>query len=518
MKKQVFNPYLPIDEHVPDGEPHIFGDRLYIFGSHDRGGGETYCELDYVGYSAPVDDLTDWRYEGVIYSAAKDPHSAEVIEGAGPRKYLYAPDVVQGNDGKYYLYYCLSAWRGKGGFDGPISVAVCDTPVGEYEYLGDVQYKDGSPMKRFIPFDPAVINDNGTIYLYYGWALSHRYTNEPEADLRKRMKNMFHKSDEELDRDGIQMMGANVAVLKEDMLTVKDEPQRIIPCHRLAQGTEFEEHAFFEASSIRKVGDKYYFIYSTQVQHELAYAVSKYPDREFHFGGVIISNGDIGYQERKPENRLANTGTNHGSIICVNHQWYVFYHKNTHLSSYSRQGAAEKITIEKDGTIRQVEMTSCGLNNGPLVTEGSYPAVIACNLTDGNMPHNGNCDSDAVKPVITHLDKEYFISNIHDATLIGYKYFDFNKRCRLTVTYRGAVKGVLFVTTELTAAEKLMIVNEQQFAAGHHDSTVYKIALTASKQWKCCAVDMNAIGVCPLFFIFKGEGTMDLLQFEFASL
>ena len=83
MKKQVFNPYLPINEHVPDAEPHIFGDRLYIFGSHDRSSGDTYCELDYIGYSAPVEDLTDWRYEGVIYSASKDPHSTEIVEGAG---------------------------------------------------------------------------------------------------------------------------------------------------------------------------------------------------------------------------------------------------------------------------------------------------------------------------------------------------------------------------------------------------------------------------------------------------
>lgn len=35
MKSQVFNPYLPSWEYVPDGEPHVFGDRVYIFGSHD---------------------------------------------------------------------------------------------------------------------------------------------------------------------------------------------------------------------------------------------------------------------------------------------------------------------------------------------------------------------------------------------------------------------------------------------------------------------------------------------------
>ena len=34
--KQICNPYLPLCEYIPDGEPHVFGGRLYIFGSHDR--------------------------------------------------------------------------------------------------------------------------------------------------------------------------------------------------------------------------------------------------------------------------------------------------------------------------------------------------------------------------------------------------------------------------------------------------------------------------------------------------
>lgn len=63
MKTQCWNPYLPLAEYIPDGEPHIFQDRLYIFGSHDRENGREFCELDYVSWSAPVDDLSDWRYE-----------------------------------------------------------------------------------------------------------------------------------------------------------------------------------------------------------------------------------------------------------------------------------------------------------------------------------------------------------------------------------------------------------------------------------------------------------------------
>ena len=48
MKQQVFNPYLPLDEYVPDAEPHIFGDRVYIYGSHDRFNGHDFCVLDHI--------------------------------------------------------------------------------------------------------------------------------------------------------------------------------------------------------------------------------------------------------------------------------------------------------------------------------------------------------------------------------------------------------------------------------------------------------------------------------------
>ena len=47
-KKQAVNPYLPGYEYVPDGEPRVFGDRVYIFGSHDTFGVSNFCTGDYV--------------------------------------------------------------------------------------------------------------------------------------------------------------------------------------------------------------------------------------------------------------------------------------------------------------------------------------------------------------------------------------------------------------------------------------------------------------------------------------
>lgn len=97
MKKQGFNPYLPSWEYVPDAEPYVFGNRVYIYGTHDRFNSHAYCLNDYVCWSAPVDDLADWQYEGVIYKKTDDPLNPE---GAMA---LYAPDVTKGADGRYYL-------------------------------------------------------------------------------------------------------------------------------------------------------------------------------------------------------------------------------------------------------------------------------------------------------------------------------------------------------------------------------------------------------------------------------
>lgn len=171
MTKQAFNPYLPLDEYVPDGEPHVFGDRVYVFGSHDRANAATFCTGDYVGWSAPVDDLGNWTCAGTIYSAKQDP-----LYNAGKMAYMYAPDCVRGKDGRYYLYYCMAGYRGKGGYSNPVSVAVADEPNGHYEYLGIVRDREGNPLTKYVCFDPAVLNDDGVIRLYYGtyYGFSHR--------------------------------------------------------------------------------------------------------------------------------------------------------------------------------------------------------------------------------------------------------------------------------------------------------------------------------------------------------
>lgn len=488
MKRQIFNPIFPLWEHVPDGEPHVFGDRVYLFGSHDKEGGETFCMLDYTCWSAPVDDLTDWRCEGTIYRAAQDPDYPN-------RKYMYAPDVVQGKDGRYYLYYCMSGEFGHGGYHGPISVAVCDTPAGKYEYLGFVRWPDGTPMLQYVCFDPAVLNDNGTIRLYYG--TQYDFEERPDFGSKDVLTEaeMFHKSTREIEDCAESVMGPNMLLLEDDMLTAAMPPKRIIPYK--VKGTSFEEHPFFEAASMRRVGDKYYFIYSSQKNHELCYAVSDRPDGGFVFGGTIVSNGDVGYAGRADADRLNMTGTTHGSIIEINGAWYVFYHRLTHKSDYSRQACAERIEMLPDGSIPQVCITSCGLNGAPLRAEGSYPAAIACIITNGHMPHGSNKIYTEHFPHVTHEGETHPIAEISDGTLLGWRYFDFTGSCTLILTCRGAA-GSYTVTDETGAV-------------------LGTVQVPAAEEFVPCTAEITpAAGAHTLLLTWHGAGETALLALQFS--
>lgn len=283
------------------------------------------------------------------------------------------------------------------------------------------------------------------------------------------------------------------------MLTVKSEPVRILPAlNNAPKGSALRGHSFFEAASLRKFGELYYFIYSSEVHHELCYATSRYPDRDYVYRGVIVSNGDVGINGRKPNDRLCATGTNHGSIECINGQYYIFYHRQTHNTAFSRQGCAEPISIGPDGTIRQVEMTSCGLNGGPLEAEGTYPAVICCNLTNGHMPDINNVTKPPAAPNVNHEGKKRYVKGMTDHTLIGWKYFRFTGRAAIHVTARGD-GGELLVMT-------------------HPNQLLAKIKLAACGGWRRSErAVFSDTGVKPLYLVYRGKGKIDLLDFMLSS-
>ncbi len=407
MKQQAYNPYLPSWEYIPDGEPHVFGDRLYVYGSHDFYNGHVFCLGDYMGWSAPVDDLSDWRCEGVIYPKTADPLNAD------GHMNLFAPDVTQGPDGRYYLYYVLDKVS-------IVSVAVCDSPAGRYEFLGYVHYKDGVRLGERAgdepQFDPGVLTEGGKTYLYTGFC----------------------------GRGDKSRHGAMVTVLGSDMVTIEREPSFVAPGCEYAQGTDFEGHAFFEGPSIRKRGELYYFVYSSTAMHELCYATSRSPIEGFRYGGVIVSNCDIGIDSYKPADMpAAYGGNNHGSIVEVNGQGYIFYHRQTNATWYNRQGCAEPIRFLADGSIPQVEITSCGLNGGPLKGKGEYPAYIACHLFTRE-PHMMSGDPRLPRVMQDGGDGDKYpgyVGYIVDGTTIGFKSFDCKGVTGIRIKTRGYAAG-----------------------------------------------------------------------------
>lgn len=481
MKQQVFNPLLPNYEYIPDGEPYVFGDRVYIFGSHDRFNGKLFCLNNYVCWSASIDNLADWKYEGTIYRKNQDPmNKLNLFQ-------MYAPDVTEGADGRFYLYYALN-------FFSVMAVAVCDTPAGQYEFYGYLSYPDGTRLsgKKGDPFlfDPGVlVDDDGSVYLYFGFA--------PEKDLPAIITGGKKRC----------FKGGYVVQLAPDMKTVIGETKLLFNKVNEANGTGFEGHEFFEASSIRKIGNKYYFIYSSINGHELCYAISDSPTGHFIYGGTIVSNGDLylnGYSE--DEDSYNYIGNNHGSIVEINDQWYVFYHRQTNRHHYSRQAMAERIEIKPDGSIPQVELTSCGLNNGPLRGTGEYEACIACHLRSGDGAgrygtYFGNTTF-REHPYFTQSGKDretnpdQYIANMRDGAVAGYKYFMLDDIKEMGVCTRGNGSGFMLISNAMGS------------------EPIANIRIEPTKKYKYYYTQLQMVnGEQALYFTYRGSGKLDFKSF-----
>lgn len=464
------NPYLPSYEYIPDGEPHEFDGRVYLYGSHDKFKGSAYCVGDYVCYSAPSEDLTDWCFEGTIYKRTDDP------ENKDGRMCLYAPDVTKGPDGRYYLYYVLDQLS-------IISVAVCDTPAGKYEFYGHVHYPDGTRAGERdgdeAMFDPAVLTEGDKTYIYSGFCMS----------------------------DNKDRHGAMAALLDKDMLTVLEGFDFIVPSKPYSEGTGFEAHEYFEAPSIRKYDGLYFFIYSSIKFHELCYATSTSPTKDFTFRGVIVSNADIGIDSYKQADMPACYGANnHGGIIRLNSGEYIFYHRHTDGTNFSRQACIEPIKIEEGGLIRQVELTSKGAAKENFKGSGRYPAYMACNLfTDTEQTYTGDPGTflGPEFPRITQDGNEDphddpYISNMVSGTVAGFKYFDLEDLRLIKVRVRGFVNGDLSVKTA---------IDGKPLGNVHIEKENYWIV----HEIKTGSITMKNAA---LYFEYRGSGALQFESFE----
>lgn len=479
MEGQALNPFLPSYEYIADGEPYVFGERVYVYGSHDKFNGILFCLNEYVCWSAPVDNLADWRYEGVIYKKKQDPRNKWRM------RCCYAPDVAKGADGKYYLYYALD-------FMGVMSVAVCDTPAGEFRFLGHVRFPDGhvwgSRRGEPFPFDPGVlVDEDGRVYLYSGFAVKIPL-----------IATGFHSLTNE---------GGVVLELESDMVTIKSGPQLLFPAK--GHPGAFEGHAFFEASSIRKEGDNYYFVYSSEHNHELCYALGKSPKGPFTFGGTLVDLGDLFLNSKGDERGAVNyLGNTHGGLVEIGDQWYIFYHRQTNRHSYSRQACAEPLERRPEGGFLQAEVTSCGLGNSLLKGRGRYEARIACNLWSKTGAARYDMGFPRLRlskhPYFTQSGRDreekgdQYIANLRDGAVAGFKYFALRGLSAISVELRGKARGEVLVSQSWdfskTAARFPVRLDSRSFI---------------QFQTPCFIPD----GKRALYFKFEGRGYVDFKGF-----
>ena len=418
------NPFLPLWEHIPDGEPYVFEDpdhpgqyRVYLYGSHDDLV-TAYCGRDQVVWSAPVDDLTDWRYDGEIFSVNKNANG-ELLDSAGLADVLFAPDVTMVTDSAgnktYYLFPNNQAW-GRNGM-----VCKSNRPDGPFEVCN---WSKENPYATdgVLQFDPAVfVDDDGRVYGY--WGFEHSYAAELDP--------------------------ATMATVKPGTKIVEN-----MISGRYDEGI----FSFFEASSIRKIKDKYVFIYSRFTKdgefglpvsnYTLAYAYSDHPLGPWTYGGTIIDGRGRDVNEQGDTIATATVdGNTHGSICEINGQWWVFYHRQTGTDEYARQAMVAPIEVEvEEGEggkvfISEGEYTSEGFSVEGLNPLERHSAGIACWYTGPKTavhewPNNTfygsyvassyGTDDKFEKPYDLKNNTNPVVNNT-DGSIVGYKYFNFTE-------------------------------------------------------------------------------------------
>ena len=301
------NPFLPLWEHVPDAEPYVFEDpdnpgqmRVYIYGSHDILG-DAYCGRDQVVWSASVDDLTNWRYEGVSFQSVYD-RDGKPLHPDTIGDILFAPDVAMRMENGRPVYYLYPNTQAPGRYN---MVAKSTRPAGPFTVCNWSE-DDPTRTEGILGFDPAVfVDDDGRVYGYWGFDEAYCAELDPTTMCTLQPGTSIHR--------------AHISSRKEEGL-----------------------FRFFEASSMRKIEDKYVFIYSRWTaqgefglpdnNYTLAYAYGDSPLGPFTYGGTLI-DGRAPIEGKATAHERGNT---HGSIFCANGQYWLIYHRQTGYDEYQR--------------------------------------------------------------------------------------------------------------------------------------------------------------------------------------
>jgi len=342
------NPYLPLWEHLPDGEPRVFEDpdqpgkfRAYIIGSHDLKYTE-YCGPDIRMWSAPVEDLSQWRDEGAIFTY--------YINGQWDT--MFAPDLVEVKDKEtgektYYLYPHSRGWRRV-----PM-VAKSNRPNGPFTPVNITADGQQCVEGSMIDFDPSVFIEP--------------VTNKKDPDFNKGFRayvfyGFQHSTAAELDQETMYSVRPGTQIRDYFIPAsarygeVRDPEGTKYPA--LYKGQNPGEFNFFEASSIRQIGNKYVMVFSGysgpdyglgSTNSALRYAYGDSPLGPWRSGGVLVDSRGVVLSEDGSHLITGNAAHNtHGSLQEINGQWYVFYHRPPRGFGNARQAMVAPVKIEWD--------------------------------------------------------------------------------------------------------------------------------------------------------------------------
>ena len=491
------NPYLPLWEHLPDGEPRVFEDpdnpgklRAYIIGSHDVTY-TAYCGPDIRMWSAPVEDLSQWRDEGPIFTWFVN----------GQWDTMFAPDLVEVKDkatGKktYWLYPHSRGWRRV-----PM-VCKGDRPNGPFVPVNLTEDGTQCLPGSLIDFDPSVFVENITnkkdkdfdkgfrAYVFYGF----QHSTACELD----QQTMYSK------REGTELIDPFIPASSADGRLLDREGSEY---KALYEGQNPLDFNFFEASSIRQVGNKYVMVFSGYSGKEyglgntnsaLRYAFGDTPLGPWRAGGVLVDSRGVELNEDGSKLITTNAGHNtHGSLQEINGQWYVFYHRPPRGFGYARQAmvAPVKITwdkkpVAKGGVVKitaydpfakdnawtakatdgneytGAEVTSEGFQIFGLPPYQYYSAGIACFMTGGTNSNEWMQDNFDI------WNNSMDLAGITNGGIVGFKYFGFGGLAQDT-------KGVK--AFEGTKAGDGTMLNLHLSSGGHG---AFKIHVMLDNPWR----------------------------------
>lgn len=289
----------PLVTQIFTADPNaiVYGDRIYVYVSHDTDGADGYGMVDHHVYSS--DDLANWQDHGVAISQSD-------LSWAGV---LYAPAACE-KDGTYYMYLTNGGSK--------IGVAVSDNPGGPFvDPLGD-GFLSGSFPNANVPwlFDPACfIDDDGQAYLYFG--------------------------------GGPSGQNARVVRLNDDMLGIKDDA-----------ATTIQTTAFFEASFMHKHDGKYYFSYSSDFSAGHGAALEYYiGDSPLMAGseykGALLKNSGINSGNNNHGSIIEFQGKSY--LFYHNRK---LTQELGHDNIYERSIAVQELTYAEDGSINTLDMST----------------------------------------------------------------------------------------------------------------------------------------------------------------